>query len=131
MTHDTSCICSSCRLTPPNLSLFSPSPSPSLLQDKWDPYGVSAAALGGADCYGGKRGAVVEGVSGVLYLEGRGSMAFVDAKTGDLEREFEIIPGRLFVWDNVSLFHKVDVADSSTPRVMLGACMSATLYVLG
>jgi len=69
----------------------------------------------------------VEGFSGVLYLEGRGSMAFVDAKTGDLEREFEIIPGRLVVWDNVSLFHKVDVADSSTPRVMLGVCVGAPL----
>ncbi len=63
----------------------------------------------------------------MLYLEGRGSMAFVDAKTGDLEREFEIIPGRLVVWDNVSLFHKVDVADSSTPRVMLGVCVRAPL----
>jgi hypothetical protein len=50
-------------------------------------------------------------------------MAFVDAKTGHLELELEIVPGHQVVWDNISLFHKVDVADSSTPRVMLGVCV--------
>jgi len=33
-----------------------------------------------------------------------------------LSESFEIIPGRLVVWDEISLSHKVDVADSTTPR---------------
>ncbi len=101
----------------------------SLLQDKWDPFGVSAAALAGEDCYGGKRGALVEGASAVLYLAGGGTMTFVDAKTGALHRELEIVPGRMIVWDNSSLLHKVDVGDTSTPRVMLGMCPCASATV--
>jgi hypothetical protein len=31
-----------------------------------------------------------------------------------LSESFEIIPGRLVVWDEISLLHKVDVADSTT-----------------
>jgi hypothetical protein len=101
----------------------------SLLQDKWDPFGVSAAALAGEDCFGGKRGALVEGASAVLYLAGGGTMTFVDAKTGALQRELEIVPGRMIVWDNSSLLHKVDVGDTSTPRVMLGVCLCASATV--
>ncbi len=48
---------------------------------------------------------------------------FVDALTGDLEREVAIVPGRMIVWENSSLLHKVDVGDSGAPRVMLGGCM--------
>jgi hypothetical protein len=50
-------------------------------------------------------------------------MTFVDAKTGALQRELEIVPGRMIVWDNSSLLHKVDVGDTGTPRVMLGVCL--------
>ena len=52
-------------------------------------------------------------------------MTFVDAKTGALQRELEIVPGRMIVWDNSSLLHKVDVGDTGTPRVMLGVCLCA------
>ena len=34
-------------------------------------------------------------------------MVFVDAQTGELVHEVAIIPGRMIVWDNVSLLHKV------------------------
>ena len=52
-------------------------------------------------------------------------MTLVDAETGALEREIEIVPGRMIVWTNGSLSHKVDVVDAGTPRVMLGVCVHA------
>ena len=53
-------------------------------------------------------------------------MTLVDAETGALEREIEIVPGRMIVWANGSLSHKVDVVDAGTPRVMLGVwCVHA------
>ena len=75
------------------------------------------------DAYGGKRGVPVEGYSAALYLEGGGTMVFVDARTGALEREVAIVPGRMIVWENASLLHKVDVGGSLIPRVMLGGCV--------
>ena len=50
-------------------------------------------------------------------------MTLVDTETGALEREIEIVPGRMIVWANGSLSHKVDVVDAGTPRVMLGVCV--------
>jgi hypothetical protein len=47
-------------------------------------------------------------------------MTFVNVETGDLEREINILPGRMILWDNDSLLHKVDVGDSTSPHVMLG-----------
>jgi len=108
-------------LSPHSLDYF---PNPSLAsQDTWDPLGLSdcsSVGLTGADCYRGKRGSVVEGISAVVYLAGGGTMTFVNVETGDLEREINILPGRMIVWDNDSLLHKVDVGDSTSPRVMLG-----------
>jgi hypothetical protein len=49
-------------------------------------------------------------------------MTFVNVETGDLEREIGILPGRMVVWDNDALLHKVDVGNSTSPRVMLGVC---------
>ena len=63
---------------------------------------------------------MVEGYSAVLYLEGEGTIVFVDAQTSALEREVAIVPGRMIVWENASLLHKVDAGDGLTPRVMLG-----------
>jgi hypothetical protein len=101
----------------------------SLLQDKWDPSGISSAAHAGEDFHGGKRGSLVEGASAVVYLAGAGTMTFVDAKTRSLVREIDIVPGRMIVWDNISLLHKVDAGDTDTPRVMLGVCMCAIVFV--
>jgi hypothetical protein len=47
-------------------------------------------------------------------------MTFVNVETGDLERQIDILPGRMIVWDNDALLHKVNVGDSTSPRVMLG-----------
>jgi hypothetical protein len=46
-------------------------------------------------------------------------MTLVDTETGALEWEIEIVPGRMIVWANRSLSHKVDVVDAGTPCVML------------
>ena len=66
---------------------------------------------------------MVEGYSAALYLQGEGSIVFVDAQTGALEHEVAIVPGRMIVWENASLLHKVDAGNSLTPRVMLGGCV--------
>ena len=110
----------------PLLTFF---PYLSLSQDTWDPLGLSdCSSVGptGADCDRGKRGSVVEGISAVVYLAGGGTMTFVSVETGDLEREIDILPGRMIVWDNDSFLHKVDVGDSTSPRVMLGVCARET-----
>ncbi len=62
----------------------------------------------------------MEGISAVVYLAGGGTMTFFNVDSGDLEREIDILPGRMVVWDNDALLHKVDVGDSTSPRVMLG-----------
>ena len=53
-------------------------------------------------------------------------MTFISVETGDLEREIDILPGRMIVWDNDAFLHKVDVGDSTSPRVMLGVCARET-----
>jgi hypothetical protein len=62
-------------------------------------------------------------------------MTFVNVETGDIEREIDILPGRMIVWDNDSLLHKVDVGNYTSPRVMLGVraretvlCVSSWLH---
>jgi len=72
------------------------------------------------DRYGGKCGALVEGYSAVLYLSDGGAMSFVDASSKRRVRDVSVVPGRLVVWDNVSLLHEVGPAEASAPRFMLG-----------
>ena len=75
------------------------------------------------DRYGGKRGALVEGYSAVLYLSDGGSMSFVDVSSKNRVCDVSVTPGRLVVWDNTSLLHAVDTTEACAPRFMLGAAL--------
>jgi hypothetical protein len=71
------------------------------------------------DCYGGQGGLFSTGYSAVLYLAGDGLMTFVNAETRVVERTVDVLPGRLVVWDNETLLHKME-ASAKNRRVMLG-----------
>ena len=45
----------------------------------------------------------------MLYLSDGGAMSFVDASSKRRVRDVSVVPGRLVVWDNVSLLHEVCV----------------------
>jgi len=63
---------------------------------------------------------VVNGLVAAVYLAGNGNMTFVHADSQKQHSRFEIVPGRLIVWNNTNLMHKVDVGDDVEFRVMLG-----------
>jgi hypothetical protein len=72
------------------------------------------------DRYGGKCGDLVEGYSAVLYLSDGGAISFFDASSKRRVSDVSVVPGRLVVWDNVSLLHEVGPAEAFAPRFMLG-----------
>jgi len=72
------------------------------------------------DRYGGEERGLVKGLVVVVYIAGGGTMTFVDERSGHVQRQVDIVPGRLIAWDNTQLLHKVDVGDTAEPRVMLG-----------
>jgi len=66
-------------------------------------------------------GATVQGLVAAVYLAGNGNMTFVHAYSQKEHSCFEIAPGRLIVWNNSQLMHKVEVGPLDVEfRVMLG-----------
>jgi hypothetical protein len=68
----------------------------------------------------GKGGGLVEGRVAVVYLAGSGTMTFVNKHSQEVHCVEDVLPGRLFVWDNQMVLHKVDMGDTAEPRVMIG-----------
>ena len=62
---------------------------------------------------------IVDGLVAVVYLTNGGTMTLINHESGQVERVVEISAGRMIVWDNRLLMHKVDAGNSQV-RVMLG-----------
>ena len=62
----------------------------------------------------------VDGFVAVVYLTSGGTMTLIRQEGGRVEREVDITAGRMIVWDNRLLMHKVDAGSGDQVRVMLG-----------
>ena len=72
----------------------------------------------------------VDGLVAVLYLTSGGTMTLIRSESGRVEREVDITAGRMIVWDNRILMHKVDAAAGGQVRRLLGNSVSPPLPLL-
>ena len=62
---------------------------------------------------------LADGFVAVVYLTSGGTMTLIRQDSGRVEREVQVTAGRMIVWDNRLLMHKVDAGTSGQVRVLL------------